>query len=421
MPFGNGGQGAQKHQSAAYGQYGPQGAYGQQGFGGAVNPCQIPHANAPVPRGCDPAMVTVGLNGFSQKPQYGGASQAQFADGGYGSHAGGQAYHGSHTAKTQERRLPRLRGQLSLGVEKSISGNLLDYAQVPGIDPELAYDPTAFNIGGTESTVAADTTNVYTAVTEEIIKPSISHDDVYSTPASLNGGLEYILTPRTTVFANAGYTVSEGNAGNAVQFNSELQRIESIVNYQTETDPLTGATTRSQDAAGNDIVTSTSGPDVYFRPNIENTANFSYDFSDMRRVDLQAGARHYMNPLKSMNMPRVTPFVGASAGASHYNGVSFEITQNQALYNRAYNDGTTDGNMYEVFTPGVSRQVVDLYDSQWIPTGAVNAGVEWQATPKTAIAFETGVRVEGGRKYSNGNREDGSVSIPLTIRGSYNF
>jgi len=422
MPFGQGGQkahyGAQKHHGGAYG------AQAGGAYGGGANPCQIPHAQAPIPQGCDPAMVTVGLNGFSQKPQYGAAvgagHGAQYASGGYGTHAGAGAYHGQHSAKPEYRR-PRFRAQLGLGVEKSIAGNLLDYAKVPGIDPELAYDPTAFNVGGTTSTPASDVTQVYTAVTEEVIKPSISHDDVYSTPASIRAGLEYIMTPRTTVFANAGYTVSEGNSGAAIQINSELQRIESRVNYQTSTDPLTGVVTRDQDALGNDIITSSSGPDVFFRPNIENTANFAYDFTDMRRIDLQAGARHYLNPLKSAGMPKVTPFVGASAGASHYNGVSFEITQNQALYNESYNDASTVGNLYEVFTPGTPRQVVDLYDSQWVPTGALNAGVEWQATPRTAIAFETGVRVDGGRKYSNGNREGESVSIPLTIRGSYNF
>jgi len=56
-----------------------------------------------------------------------------------------------------------------------------------------------------------------------------------------------------------------------------------------------------------------------------------------------------------------------------------------------------------------------------VPTGALNAGLEWQVTPKTALAFETGLRFEGGRDYTNGEKGDEQVAIPFTIRGSYNF
>jgi len=47
--------------------------------------------------------------------------------------------------------------------------------------------------------------------------------------------------------------------------------------------------------------------------------------------------------------------------------------------------------------------------------------MEWQVTPKTALAFETGVRFEGGRENDNGDRGDDNIAIPVTIRGSYNF
>jgi len=77
---------------------------------------------------------------------------------------------------------------------------------------------------------------------------------------------------------------------------------------------------------------------------------------------------------------------------------------------------------FEVFGPDTAEgATAALFDSQWVPTGTVTAGFEWQATPKTALAFETGVRFEGGRNDVNGNRGDNNVSIPFTIRGSYNF
>jgi hypothetical protein len=107
----------------------------------------------------------------------------------------------------------------------------------------------------------------------------------------------------------------------------------------------------------------------------------------------------------------LTPFVGASVGASHYNATSYNVTQSQALYS----DTFASGSSFEI------SDRVDLYESQWVPSGQLNAGMEWQVTPKTALAFETGVRVEGARKYSNGERGDNNIAIPMTIRGSYNF
>ena len=69
----------------------------------------------------------------------------------------------------------------------------------------------------------------------------------------------------------------------------------------------------------------------------------------------------------------------------------------------------------------IPNERVELYDSQWVPSGQLNAGMEWQVTPKTALAFETGIRIEGARDYSNGVKGDTNIAIPMTIRGSYNF
>ena len=404
MPFGLGGNGGHGAYASKQG-----GLYAQQ-YGPAqsanFNPCQVPHPQAPIPAGCDPAAVTVGT-GFAQQPSFGGHDQ--YATANYGSHAGAaHVAHATHARKGP--RKSRLRGSLSLGVEKNVAGTYLDYANFPGIDPELAYDPTLFDEGSVSGSAADGqvTTVTYTAIPEETIKPDISPDDVHSTPLSLKAGLEYALTPHTTVFADGGYTYSEGNSGQAIQINSELRRTTTVDTYQV--DPMGGAPV---------LVDSISN--TAFIPNIENTASFEFDFTDMRRIDLEAGARHYFGSLKKAGLPGVTPFVGAAAGASHYNAQSFDITQNQAFYQRSFDDQSTAGNQYQVVPPSVATARVELYDSQWVPRGRVNAGLEWQATDRTALAFETGIQVEGGREYSNGVREEESVSIPLTIRGSYNF
>jgi len=141
----------------------------------------------------------------------------------------------------------------------------------------------------------------------------------------------------------------------------------------------------------------------------------------MERIDLEAGARHYLNPIvKSQGFKTLTPFLGASVGASHYNAVSFDVTQEQAFYQRAFE--STSGVTEDYYTvTGPDTESVLLYDSQWVPSGQLNAGMEGQVTPKTALAFETGVRIEGARKYDNGERGDKNIAIPMTIRGSYNF
>ena len=143
----------------------------------------------------------------------------------------------------------------------------------------------------------------------------------------------------------------------------------------------------------------------------------------MERYDLEAGGRLYLNPIAGQSTGQtVTPFIGASAGASHYNGVSYTLDQRQLSYESVYE--SEDLFYYDVDdNPANAARAtrVDLYDSQWVPTGRLNAGVEWQVTPKTALAFETGVRFEGARDYSNGAKGDNNITVPVTLRGSFNF
>ena len=130
------------------------------------------------------------------------------------------------------------------------------------------------------------------------------------------------------------------------------------------------------------------------------------------------------------------------------NEQNINISQTQANYQAAFDNSATrpaseatQGTLYNVVPAQLGGQeaTVRLYDEQWIPSGRLNAGVEWQASPRMSLAFETGVEVRGGLRYSdneitdfdeNGNaftttvegqRGDTDISIPLTVRGSFNF
>ena len=418
-----GGQGY--HAQSSHYNYNAGAQHGQHQYRAKQDPCQVFSPQAPIPQGCHPSQVTLGTaGGFPQQPNFGGG---QYANQGYGSHAGVAHQQAAHyNPRKNKLRKPRFRGSLSLGVEKSVSGNLLDYAKVPTIDPVAGYNPQDFNEGFTSGSrpegSIVDTT--YTANDRDVpnifqppgpgflgyeraTMPSISFDDIYSTPARLALGGEYILNPRTTVFANAGYSKAEGKSG-------KVASVEATLYERTVTEGFTEDPDNPGIFISSGTVTNTS-----FLPNRE-IARYAYDFTDMNRIDLEAGARHYLNPVvKSQGFKTLTPFIGASVGASHYNAVSFDVTQEQAFYQRAFQSesGVTE-DFYTVTGP---EQRVDLYDSQWVPSGQLNAGMEWQVTPKTALAFETGVRIEGARKYSNGERGDKNIAIPMTIRGSYNF
>ena len=403
----------------------------------AAQRCQIFSPQQPIPRGCRPEQVTLATGpagGFPQQPQFGQPQYAQpeYTSGGYGSAVGQNA--NARVAQTGPKlKKPRLRGSLSLGIEKSNAGQLLDYAKIEGSNTNVvaSYNPQAFlqgpvltpnEFGGvTETTFTANEqfASDYRApfLYESASSPSISFDDVWSTPASLRGGLEYIVDKKTTVFANGGYTHAEGNAGDVASITATVYR-EDI--QRDDTGAVVGAGA------------------AYFQ-NVE-IANFSYDFSDLKRYDLEIGARRYFSPIvKSEGYRTVTPFVGASVGASHLNAVSMTTGQRQASYNTVFesesNPPVAQFDQLAPGAPGASPLVgttTQLYDSAWVPQGQLNVGAEWQVTPGMALALESGVRIEGARDYSDytdvntglvvsGRKGDTNISIPLTLRGSVNF
>ncbi|MDB2437467.1 hypothetical protein N9W89_02010 [Hellea sp.] len=422
--FNGGGQGHNAN-SSQY-QYGAgQAARGQHQYRAQGNPCQVYSPQAPIPQGCHPSQVTLGTaGGFPQQPNFGGG---QYTSQGYGSHAGvAHQQAASYNPRKNKLRKPRFRGSLSLGVEKSVSGSLLSFSDVGDLDPAAGYNPQNFNqvfVNGTPADGQV-TTTTYTANSQTrdefgapagatqadifapnsfdaLNAPDISFDDVYSTPARIAGGAEYILSPKTTLFANAGYSYAEGKStSTAASIIATPYEFTSVQNF---------------DAAG---VADGAPIETIVAGNSTQIANFGYDFTDMKRIDLEAGARRYFDPIvKSQGYKTLTPFVGASVGASRYNSVSYDVVQTQSAYIDSFPASTGDGT-FEISGPATR---VDLYDSQWVASGQLNAGMEWQVTPKTAFAFETGVRIEGARDYSNGVKGDTNVAIPVTIRGSYNF
>ena len=404
--------------SGQYGQsYGASSHHGSYKHASKMqNPCQIATPQQAIPRGCRPEQVSIGTqqsfsnNGFPQKPSFGNAG---YATAGYGSHAGVAGQQGANYQSSGPKlRKPSFRGSLSLGGEKSINGDVL-FIDNLAVKPSASYDPRDFNEGTLSGSPADGQTvrTVYTAgprdrsngaLWDNINQPNVSFDDAWSTPARIAVGGEYILSPKNTVFANVGYSAAEGKTTN-------LQTVEATLYRDITTQDFddTGA------ALGGPVTSSS------FIPN-QDVARFSADFTDMKRLDLEVGGRHYFNSWnKTGGLNTVTPFVGAAVGASRYNGVSYRLNQEQRFYGRAFENPDDAANQfYDISVPDTS---VTLYDSQWVPSGQLNAGVEWQVTPKTGLAFETGVRLEGARTYSNEVKGDSNIAIPFTIRGSYNF
>ena len=104
---------------------------------------------------------------------------------------------------------------------------------------------------------------------------------------------------------------------------------------------------------------------------------------------------------------------------------SATITQNQLQLSQAFNSGLTDLEFFDVVgdrASPITGANITLFESQWVPTATLGAGLEVQVTPAAAVAFESGVRFEGRRDGANGFGGTGrNFSVPFTIRGSYNF
>ena len=389
-------------------------------YGAPADPCQIPYAQAPIPRGCHPAQVSIGTGhpgGFAQQPQFGAP---QLATGGYGGHAAGNPHakhlRGGHAGPVKRR--PRFRGALDIGAEKSMSGDLIDNG-IAGIPSAFdGYDASLYPEGAViGSPPGGEVRNVLWTTSSRPRgaagdfdvrnQPNISFGDAWHAPTTIGVSGEYILNDRATVFGRAGYAHSEGTDNTVATQEGTIYQDNLIDIYDRN------------------VYQGTVDGGTFFRPNTT-VAQVSYDFSDMRRLDLEAGGRLYLDPVAGKASGQtITPFIGASAGASRYNAVSYTRDTSQLFYSSAIGtDGVSADDedlRYYDLENAAGRTPTEIYDAQWVPRGGVQAGVEWQLTPATALAFETGVRVEGAREYSNGQSGDTNVTVPFTLRGSFNF
>ncbi len=367
-----------------------------------LGPCQITSAAQRAPAGCRPEDVTLAFG----TPASGYVQQAQYTNNGYGSHVGAPQKAQAGYAPQVKSKRPWLRGQFGLEIDRSFSGNLYQ----PGVSGTAAtYNRSLFVEGNSTGSIASGqvVNTTYTSIAERIVAPDISFDDVYTAPLRVSGGLEAILNKHATVYASAGYTRAGGKKGGGAQIIDELQQTVSTSDYFT--DPANGP-------VGTLIGTVSN---TTFIPN-EVVATYNYEFNDLEKYDFEAGGRYYFNPILKTQLQRpLTPFVSASGGAAHYSATSVNENQRQRFIGRAF-DGSqinADGDFYDV-NFGTRTQI---HDAQWVPYGAVKAGLEWQMTPKTALAFEAGVKYEGARDFSDGSQGDDIISIPVTIRGSYSF
>ncbi|PHR91312.1 MAG: hypothetical protein COA69_12435 [Robiginitomaculum sp.] len=389
-------------QTAGYGQTS---AYGMQPVQQALGPCQITSPTQHIPQGCTPEQVTLALASPTQlgpQAQLGSQAQAgsqyQYTTGGYGNHVGSAQSAAQYQAPEKKLKRPWLRGSFGLEIDHSVSGELY---QPSGAVGPLSYNRATFAESGTSGVVISGdlTTTTYTSIPERVLAPDISFDDVYTAPLRITGGLEVILSDHATVFANAGYTRAEGKKGGGVDIVDGLLRTITVDSF---------------DALGVQTASITNGTVI---PN-QTVAHYDYQFNDLTRVDFEVGARYYFNPIFPNQFSRtLTPFISASGGAAHYDETTVAENQRQLFLRRAFESTATDNVFYDV-NFGTPTQI---YDAQWVSYGALKAGLEWQMTPRTALAFEAGLKYETDRERTNGTGGDENFSIPIAIRGSYNF
>ena len=415
-------------------QYNSSGRYNGAVNGAQVDPCAIYSPQQPVPYGCNPEDVTLATSGgFPQKPDFSNG-YANTTDG-YGSHADVAYKQAAFNQPKGERRKPRWRGSFGLGFEKTLTGDLLSADQAGLLAPGGAFNPQDFTQGfttGTEAdgsveesffTANDQANNIATGVmggllptdirvdnrfenNSQISSSTLNFGDVHSTPLYLKAGGEFILSPKATLFGNVGYAYAEGETISGATVEATVYR--EVVTQPFIADLITG------------LPVASGGPttNITFVPN-QQIATFEYDFGNSQRIDLEAGGRYYFDPIvKDKGHKTFTPFVSASGGASYYNAVDVNVTQQVANFPDFFDPNIANPATFTVSGTSTNEEV---YDSQWVASGQLLGGVEWQVTPKTALAFEAGLRFDGERELANGEDGDTRISIPFGIRGSYNF
>jgi len=214
-----------------------------------------------------------------------------------------------------------------------------------------AFGGTEFDIGGDIFTakdpgLALGSTTVNTGGTD-----GISYDDAFGQMKSFGGALSYDVSRNTTLLGGVSYSTANGRTA---------ERYQSV-------DARTPGTLEDIDA----------------------------EFSDLDLLTIEGGFRQYMG-----YNPTFRPYIGATAGFTHNNGVDVQRTYSS--------DGVA-------FDP----EPFEYVDAGWRPTAAGMVGAEVAVGQRAAIGVETGIRWRDNLD-TIAESED-RWSIPLQLRGRVSF
>ncbi|MEE9347720.1 MAG: hypothetical protein V3U82_05965 [Robiginitomaculum sp.] len=397
-----------------------QNPYGQQARGAIRQqrggPCEIRSVAQPAPQGCSPEQVTIALpGGGSNNMGYGGGynTAPTQTTGQYGTHTQNtqNALRAAQLAGHQNWTRPRFRVNGSFGMEHSINGEAFQPEDLTAL-----YNPLTHINGSTQGTPAAGQTTTHAFTPFDInypggvatpdlsgitaSMPGVSNSDIHPIPMTLSVGAEYAVADNVSIFTNASHTASQGGGAGGVTYSGRVYDHVSVQDYDAAGVAVGGPTRNS-----------TYIPDVIF-------ARTAMQANDMKRSGLELGGRYYFKDAFQQYFERpVTPYISAAAGGAHYNALEVSQTSEKLLLSSFF-AGNQANPTYE---SNGTLTAVEVLEKGWVPTGAVTVGAEWQVTPKAALAFETGLRYEGGRKVTTGGETDGNLAIPLTLRGSIGF
>ena len=310
--------------------------YNLQGFQGAY--------------GANGGVTTLGANAGYGSAVYGqNVVGTQYGNGQYVQGAGVQTIQGAPYYVPQPYPayygVPQLRGV----------GAALPFAFETGIGTEFDIGGDVFG-GKEESPNGADFASSTARIGE---LDAISYDDAFKKGISLGGNLAYDVSRNTTLIGGLGYSKRKG---------------QTLENGTFEPG--------SYDSAGN---FTSSGP----------VETVTAEYSDLEEWKLEGGVRQYMG-----YNPVFRPYVGATGGFTHNNGV--DVTQ------------TSSGG---TLTAAANTQ--EFIDSGWRPTAAGVIGAEMAVGSRAALGVETGIRWRDN--LDTNTKSDDRWSIPVSLRGRVAF
>ena len=231
-----------------------------------------------------------------------------------------------------------------------------------GTDFDVDGDIRAKGAGPAFAGFDADGNPTYSTTTE-VGDIALSYDDAFKPSKRIGLGLERDLNRTTTVFGQASYAKADGDTAEG----------------------YTTVTNGTYDAAG------------VFTPGVgETPRSLDATFSDLETYTAEVGLRKYVGaPAAS-----IRPYLGASAGATYNDDVTFV---------RTYSDDGT------VFAPEQT-----IIESGWNPTAAGIIGAEMAVGHRGAIGIESGVRWTDNLDVVDGGG-DSRITVPLTLRGRVAF